>query len=306
MDKIFLVVNPHSGEKNGRAFVQKLEPILSKKNILTHMYETTGNDNFKAITEKALEKGFKTVLIVGGDGTISEYVNQIADLTIRPSIILLPLGTTNNLARALHTELDDEKLLNKVGKFNFIEKQIDVGKMNDRYFVSTVSVGAIPETAWKTDDDIKEKLGPFAYLIKGLDTLTNQKNFDVTMVLDGIEQAYYDVFLIVIGLSNSVFGIPTFFNEATIDDGRFHLFILKNDSLLNEVGSIAQQIFDETNSPEKDRDNESMVYTTSFKEGRMYSKTPFSFTVDGEKGSEFPVNLVVYPNHLTFLVPEKD
>lgn len=306
MDKVLFIVNPNSGQKNGLEFVQKLQASFDQKNMLTHTYETTGNDDFKTLTKEALQKNIYTVLVLGGDGTISEYVNQIADLDIRPKIILVPLGTTNNLARALLTELDEDKLFRKLESFKLTEKQIDVGKMNERYFISTVSVGSIPEIAWKAEDDIKEKFGPFGYIIQGLDTLANQESFDVSMVIDGKEEDYSDVFLLVIGLSNSIFGIPTFFSEAAIDDGKLHLFILKNDSLFNEVSSITQQILNDENRPIESNNEGSNIYTTSFQEGIMNSDSNFNFAVDGEKGPSFPTNFSVFHKHLTFLVPVEE
>ncbi len=58
---------------------------------------------------KAGENGYDLVIAAGGDGTIFEVVNGLADLEKRPMLGLIPAGTTNDFARALGIPRDIEK-----------------------------------------------------------------------------------------------------------------------------------------------------------------------------------------------------
>lgn len=304
MENVLIIANPTSGEKTGVELGKKLSSVFNYKGLNTEMYETKGDDDFKKIVQESLEKGIDTVAILGGDGTISEFSTQISELEKRPDILLVPLGTTNNLARALKTELDMDALLEKVEENVLIKKQADVGHFEDRYFVSTLSAGSLPEIAWKTDDDVKEMFGSFGYILEGISAINEDETFDLTIQTDTDSIELADVTLVVIGLSNSVFGIPTFFEDGEIDDGKVYLYALKTSNLMEEGASLAHHIFPGTeNSEEK---NDELSYITSFEKARIESSTDLNLAIDGEKGPTFPIELDVLHKHLTFLVPEAD
>lgn len=303
MKNVLIISNPNSGQKQGTEMADSLRSILQEKGITTMNYETKGDDDFHHLIETYMSKGFDTIAILGGDGTVSRIVNDVAELDNRPKILLMPLGTTNNLARSLQTELDLEQLLVKIENDNLVEQQIDIGKINDQYFISTVSVGSIPEIAWKADDDVKEKFGPFGYVLEGMQVLNEQKSFDVTIKTDVEEFILDEAFIIVVGLSNSVFGIPTFFKNAQIDDGKLDMYILKHSDLLSEVGTLARHVLpNETDNNEKE---DELSHTTSFTQATLDSASDMNFAVDGEKGPKFPVELKILNKHLTFIVPKE-
>jgi len=304
MENVLIIVNPISGEKEAVEFGGKLAEVFEQKNINTKTYETSGKDDFKTLTEKAKNNGFETVAILGGDGTISEYVAQISDLKKRPNILLLPLGTMNNLARALNTELNTTEMLEKIKHNQMIPKQSDVGKVNDCYFVSTLSAGSLPEIAWQTDEEVKEVFGPFGYILEGVSSINEDQMFDITIETETEEITKEEITLVVIGLSNSVFGIPTFFEKGEIDDGHLQLYALKTSNLMEEAASLAHHVFPATEEGEEA--NNQLSYTTSFKKATIYSDVNLKLAIDGEKGPNFPIELDVLQGHLTFLVPETD
>jgi len=304
MESVLIIANPTAGEREGVEFANELADVLEQKTIKTKIYETTGDDDFRALTDEAMAEGFDTAAILGGDGTVSEFVNQISDLKRRPDILLLPLGTTNNLARTLQTELNTDELLDKITENQIVSKQTDIGKVNDGYFISTLSAGSLPEIAWKADDEVKEVLGPFGYILEGVSAINEDQTFDIKIQTETEEITKKEVTLVVIGLSNSIFGIPTFFEEGEIDDGQLQLYALKTSNLMEETASLAHHIFPTPENSEET--NDQLSYTTSFKNATIHSNTDMHLALDGEKGPSFPIELNVLPQHLTFLVPETD
>jgi len=304
MEKVLIIANPTAGGGEGVGFGNELADVFEQKNIRTELYETTGDDDFRKLTDEAMDDGFDTAAILGGDGTISEFVTQISDLKTRPDILLLPLGTTNNLARALQTELNTDELLEKIKENQLVPKQTDVGKINEDYFISTLSAGSLPEIAWKADDEVKEALGSFGYILEGISAINEDQTFDLEIQTKTEEITKKDITLIVIGLSNSVFGIPTFFEEGEINDGDLQLYALKTSDLMEETASLAHHIFPTQEDNEETDDQ--LSYTTSFKKATIQANTDLHVAVDGEKGPSFPIDLDVLPGHLTFLVPETE
>lgn len=304
MEKILIICNPSSGQKDSEEIGRKLKQVFAEQNVSSTLYLTSKNEDYRTLVTNYLEKGFLTVVILGGDGTISEFVNQISELKKRPKIILLPLGTVNNFARSLGTELNLNRLVEKIRKKQLIEKQVDIGVIGDHYFISSVSVGSIPEISWQADDDVKEAFGPFGYILEGLNVLANQETFKMTLRLDGKGIELDDVVLMIVALSNSVFGIPTFFKNATYNNGKLQLFILKDDSVIRNMASFAQAILNDESKNRQKLFEKNGVFTTSFKKGEFASEVKMNLAVDGEKGQKFPVQLSVLQQHLTFLVPE--
>lgn len=299
MQKVLIIYNPSSGSKNGKDFGNKLNDILQQKNITTSLYATTGYDNFKQLIGDHMNDGFDTVAALGGDGTASQIVNAIATFETRPNILLIPTGTTNNLARALGNDLNVDKFLTEIAQEHLQPKVIDIGKINDEYFISTVSVGSIPEIAWKANEEHKEKFGSLGYVLDSFQALNEEKTFDVDLKVDGREQSFKDVALMIIGISNSVFGVQTFFKEAKIDDGYLHLYLLKQGDLLTKMGTVVKDVL--PNQMNKSDDNS---YTKKFKEADIASNLALNFAIDGDKGPKMPVKIEVLHDHLAFYTTE--
>lgn len=303
MKKILIIVNPSSGDKKGKEFGQKIYKLYDEKSYDVTLYDTKGKDNFLELIKEASVDELKYVVLVGGDGTVSEFVNQISSLKNRPEIILCPLGTTNNFAKALDSELETEKILNGIENNTLKEMKVDVGKINNEYFISTVSIGTIPEVAWKTEDRLKEELGPLAYMVEGIKTLGEEANyFDLNIDIDSEKIEENDVFLVVVGLSNSVFGVPFFFKEAKINDGKLHLYLLKKGT----VSEITKYLTHRIVQDKKETDlKKQLSYTISFNKATFISNTDLNSSVDGEKGPTFPMEFDVLSKHLTFYTVEK-
>lgn len=300
MTEILIIANPSSGNKTSVTVGNSLREIFHRKNKTTSFYETTGEDDFETMFQEGMKQGLETVVALGGDGTVSKVVDGISRLEKRPKLLPLPLGTTNNFVRALGMEADPDLLLKAIEKNQLREKEVDVGRINEQYFISTVSAGSIPEVAWQTDDDLKEKMGSIAYILEGMSSINDFEAFDVKIKTETESYQIEDAFLIIIGLTNSIFGIQSFFKEASFDDGKLHLYVLKQSNFFNEASAIAKHILAGGNV-EKAEDENSLV--TSFKEATIDSSEHLSMAVDGEKGPKFPIDMEILHKHLTVIVP---
>lgn len=304
MKKILVVANPTSGSKFGLNTAELLLDLFDKKNIEANLYETTGEDDFRQLTLEALETGYDTFAILGGDGTISEFVSKISALDERPNILLIPTGTTNNFAQALETEMNVDRLLLKIEQNELVKKQTDVGQVNDEYFISTLSAGSVPEMAWRTDERLKEVFGSFGYVLKGISVANEDKQFDITIQTPREDITVTDVKLLIVGLSNSVFGIPSFFDNGAVNDGKLQLYILKSSTLIEEAKSITQHIM--PMNRKSNSEDDTLSFTMSFKKASLQASGNLNLAKDGEKGPKFPVEVGILDNHLTFIVAESD
>ena len=159
--KIFLVINPQAGNANqAEELAAALAVHFPAPQWHTEIYETTGEEDVTAIVKAACKNGATLVVAGGGDGTVAEVANGLINSPILLGI--LPLGTGNDLGRILNIPLEMEPALAVLaGEHTIIP--IDALKVDERYFLSNVSVGLTPTIMQETQPADKKRFGRLAY-----------------------------------------------------------------------------------------------------------------------------------------------
>ena len=134
-----LLHNPTAGAShpNAKELVEAIRKALGVK----PRYFSTKNADWK----DALSKCWDTVILAGGDGTVGRSVRWLHDR--KTPIVILPLGTANNVARSLGIEGDLESLLSKLptASTRFLDVGRATGPWGKRMFLEAVGVGSIAE-----------------------------------------------------------------------------------------------------------------------------------------------------------------
>jgi diacylglycerol kinase family enzyme len=113
------------------------EPILIEK----------GSDPGDA-ARRALGRGAKTLVVAGGDGTISAVASTLLDS--EATLGVLPIGTLNHFAKDLQIPLGIEDAARVLA--NGAVAKIDVGEVNGRTFINNSSIGVYPQmVAWREE-----------------------------------------------------------------------------------------------------------------------------------------------------------
>lgn len=100
------IVNPNAKTGLGAQIWSSLETILKEKNISYQVFFTKYQKHATRLAQKLTQPGgARTLIVLGGDGTINEVVNGIEDLT---GTILgyIPIGSSNDFARGLGLSTD--------------------------------------------------------------------------------------------------------------------------------------------------------------------------------------------------------
>ena len=124
MEKIF-IVNPTSGHGKSLEIMQYIEKKCKENNEKYRIIYTTKPKEAETIAEYYKNKNV-IVYSVGGDGTLNEVINGLA--YGNSFLHLIPGGSGNDFYKTL--SLKKEGLLD-----------IDLGKVNDKYFINIASVG---------------------------------------------------------------------------------------------------------------------------------------------------------------------
>jgi len=138
--KICCILNDKSGGAN-LAEHDTIVDLFSKHGISPDILRIQDGASISDLANRAVQQNYDIIVAGGGDGTI----NAVATALVGHSSIrlgVLPLGTLNHFARDLGIPFDVSQAMDIIcaGK----SEAIDVGVVNDCYFLNNSSVGLYP------------------------------------------------------------------------------------------------------------------------------------------------------------------
>ncbi len=226
MDRRLFIINPVAG--GGKA--KKLLPVIDKYMVKTgKIYDivlTSRPKEATIISKQAIEKGYTTIVAVGGDGTINEVAIGILE-SGKGTLGIIPSGTGNDLARTLNIPFDPIEAMDIIIKGN--KKQIDIGFVNNNPFLNIASIGLDSEVV-KNTEKIKIRIrSRIAYVIGVLSTLFNFKDKRVQLEIDDVSMDK-NIFLIAVGNGKYYGGGLKILPMAIAEDGYFHVCVINKAS----------------------------------------------------------------------------
>lgn len=293
MKRARLIYNPTSGRE---VLKRNLPEILEKLEVAGYeasCHATTGAGDATKAARLAVERQYDIVIAAGGDGTIHEVVNGIAEQEYRPKLGIIPAGTTNDFARALHIPRDVGAAVDIITKGELIP--VDIGRINDRYFINIAGGGRMTELTYEVPSKLKTMLGQLAYYLKGIEMLPSIKASDLKIEYDG-KLFEGEAMMFLVGLTNSIGGFEKLAPDASINDGLFSLLILKKVNLA-EFTRIA------TLAIRGEHVNDSNVIYTQANRIKVYSDEKVQLNLDGEFGGLLPAEFENLYRHLEVFVP---
>jgi diacylglycerol kinase family enzyme len=177
----------------------------------------------RAVVREALDAGQKTFVVAGGDGS----VHHVAQALVHTEGILgvVPVGSVNHLARDLNLPLDDWRAAFDVAVDGTVE-QIDVGRVNERYFINSVMLGIYP-----TISEYRERFRSMhsrwrAYFKAARLALRHFPHVTLVIEVDGrVETLRTQMFVIAVNAYDlSQVGVVA--PKTTLSDGRLTMYSL--------------------------------------------------------------------------------
>lgn len=303
MRKIAIIYNPISGQGKNKeiAMTVKSELMRLSPEILdVQMHEISGSQDAYIFARKCTEDLYDTIAVMGGDGTLNQVAAGITDGGNQTKMGIIPVGTVNNLARALKlplTVLEAAQVL-----INGEIRAIDLGKVNDQYMISSMTIGLLADAATNVTNEKKRELGSFAYVYDFFKVLKNYKSYPLALYFDG-GRIISKMSILLITMTNSVGGFQSFTPNARVDDGLMHVHVL-NQLSLPKLANYLPQLTDGNFSeiPMLQYFNTSSLEINSI--GNRKKK--IQARIDGDPGSYVPLELFVLPKSLAVWVPKEN
>jgi YegS/Rv2252/BmrU family lipid kinase len=296
--KALLIVNPSSGGEKATEYeelaTKKLQELFDEVSV-AHTEKAGDAQRFASEAVGSVD----SVFAMGGDGTVNEAISGLASHEERPRFGFFPLGTVNDLARALAIPLDPKEVIESFSLDH--SRNIDIGKINDAYFMNVVAIGIIPAAINNVEVEEKTKLGKMAYFLSGLREVRKNESHPFEIITSGQEaiETTVESSTLIIGSSNSIGGFESLLPKASTSDGKLHLIYIKDSNLWETIKSIPELLKGVTES------NESIGYLAFEKaQINILDEATIETNVDGDPGPKLPITLQVLPQHLTVFCGE--
>ncbi|MBC3950618.1 MULTISPECIES: lipid kinase YegS [Pseudomonas] len=123
-----------------------------------------GGDAQRLVSE-ALAAGHTQIIAGGGDGTLRDVTEALANADTDAELTIMPLGTANDFARAAGVPLEPDAALDLL---DVPARPVDLGEVNGKVFLNMATGGFGSQVTANTSEDLKKVLGGAAYLFTGL------------------------------------------------------------------------------------------------------------------------------------------
>ncbi len=279
MNKVKFIYNPYSGEGAILKDIDKIIDMHQKEGYTVVPYRIQkGIDVVNALDE--IDEFYKYILIAGGDGTIDTVVNAMKNKGIELPIAVLPVGTANDFAKFLGMTNNIKDSVKQI--LNSKPVKVDLGHVNDKYFVNVLSTGLFTDVSQKTDTTLKNTLGKLAYYIKGIEQLPNFRSLNVKITANG--EVYDSPMYLMLVFNGQTAGGFKIALDAKMDDGLLDVLILKSCHIPEFIHVFFKFMMGEhTDDPRVEyiKAEEILIETTE----------DIVTDIDGEKGPDFPLRV---------------
>lgn len=269
--KVKIILNPRAGRGKAAKLKAKILAELANYGYRSHLEETQWHGHAIEIAKKAVESGYDLVIAAGGDGTVNQVVNGMTGSKVPLGV--LSAGTGNDFAAMIGMPADPAAAIRQIIEGE--TRWVDLCRLNDRYFISSVGAGFDGRVAYTANQGIRFVRGMPAYLLAVIKTLFSFRLHRVKMVVDGKEREYKALLFAVTNSSTYGGGIKIT-PDARIDDGLFDICVVKEVTPLEVLWFLPLAIKGEHGR---------LQDKVGFFRGReiyLESMTPLFYQIDGE------------------------
>jgi diacylglycerol kinase (ATP) len=237
----FVIANPTYGNRNFSKRWKEIQQLLKNKNLDYSFAFTQFSKHEIELAQNAIQKGFRNIISVGGDGTLHHVVNGVMlqryVKTSNITIAVIPLGTGNDWIKTHNIPNSIKKAIEIISQ-NKIKLQ-DIGLLQTSkkttYFNNIAGIGY--------DGYIVNKLqslkyfGPMRYALSGLAGLLFYKKGVFKIVFNNkvLEEK---CLMAVFGICKFSGGGMQFTKGAKINSGLLNITIAKNINMIDLIINI--------------------------------------------------------------------
>ncbi|MBS6599473.1 MAG: YegS/Rv2252/BmrU family lipid kinase [Clostridium sp.] len=279
MKKVRFIYNPFSGEGSILNKIDKIIEIHEERDYQIVPFRISKNKGIKEALE-IVDESYSYILIAGGDGTVDVLLNAMKEKGLNLPIGILPVGTANDFGKFINIPQDIEEACKQILSSKPVK--VDIGKINDRYFINVASTGLFTDVSQKTDVTLKNAIGKLAYYIKGIEELPNFRKLKIKLKSKEVDyNGEMYLMLIFNGQTAGNFKLAT---RSSAMDGLLDVIVIKAVQIFEVLPLFIKVLKGEH------LDSNKVIY---FKTNDLYIECEEGIVtdIDGERGPDFPLHI---------------
>jgi YegS/Rv2252/BmrU family lipid kinase len=282
-----VILNPTAGSpEHVRSWQERIESLAEDCPVRV----TSHSDEAEALARRAVEEGFTRIVAAGGDGTVSQVANGLADS--KATLGVLPMGSVNVFAMELGLPL-----FNLQRCWDIIEdtnvRLVDLPSANGKYFVQLAGVGLDAQVVKETSLAFKRSFGPLSYLISAAQIAARQPP---KLCIESENTSVAEGSFVLIGNGRLYGGPFPFFKHAITDDGLFDVVVFKRLGYLEIIKYLQDVVFSsDIKVPE--------IEYFQTRQLRITSEQDVPVELDGELAGSCPIDFQIRKEALRVLAP---
>jgi lipid kinase YegS len=200
----------------------------ARSGIDVDVYIPWSRKDLRRFVRQAIKNGARRIVAGGGDGTLNAVVNAMiwGDTRPKTSLGILPLGTANDFAKG--AGIDAKDLISALQlACTGSSTKIDVGRMNEQYFINVASAGFGAEVTATTPQEMKKLLGGMAYSIMGFVKAFQLEPYEGRLILPDGTVKEGSMLVMAVGNNRFAGGGYEVAPQASMTDGLLDIAIVK-------------------------------------------------------------------------------
>ncbi len=286
------MVNPTAGQGQALKVWDKIASILKQSGQDFAFYLTEKQGDGTRLAGEAARAGAELIVGVGGDGTLNEIVNG---LNFSDNILgIIPTGTGNGFRRSCSIPGNWQAALSGLSQWE--PRHIDLGRVNDRYFLNVVGIGfdaAVEELASGKYHNLK---GYLSYIPAFIEELATFKYFPASLCFE--QTSYQEDKLLLIVINNGAYygGSMCIAPQASVDDGKLDLTIIKSIGVRETTILAARALL-------KKQLTHKAISKETISSIRIESDDTVPIHIDGELIGKLPITIELKASALKIMAP---
>ncbi len=292
-----LIVNTRS-RSGERVFFRALDRLQELKVPLGATYAIRDPARLAETVREVLEdgSGYETLILGGGDGTVSSVVDFLAHRDV--TLGLLPLGTANDFARTLEIPPDVDGACDTIANGKVVD--VDLGLAGRNYYVNVASVGLGVGATQALTPWAKRNIGALAYPVAAIKAFMTHEPFSARLLFpDGDHEPVEHERLLQVAIGNGKFygGGMVVAPGSGIDDKSLDVYAIRLGRHRDLFGAARY-----LKSGDFIRNESVSQYRTT--RVRLETDPELSVNIDGELVATTPQDFSVANDALKVLVPQ--
>ncbi len=292
---IFFIINPAAGRGKSGKIMNELCTILNDKNVEYHTVFTHHKGHAVNLCRIGCEKGYDTIVAVGGDGTVREVVEGMRNHK-HVKLGIIPTGTGNDFIKSLNIPKSPKIALDIILEGN--TRVIDSGNIGKRMFVNIATLGFDAQVV-ACANNIPILSGFAAYFFATILTLFKLKCKPVTIEYEDGSTSTHNILLVAICNGKQYGGGYNVAPHAKLDDANFEVIIAENFSRWRVLRLLPKYV----KGTYLDEDIKGI---SSFKCSSitLHAEEDSYFNADGELSKDKTLSFSINPSALIVLAPK--